>query len=120
MDSEAQYRLSMPCRQEAFMTQEHVVENRESLDAQVLDMHRALTSLIDRLGALDTANQRWAACTDPELKLVLASQRDSARKHVAMLVEWTRRRDPKLDKELRDALFKAGPIAAQYRYDENM
>jgi hypothetical protein len=102
------------------MTQEHVVENRESLDAQVLDMHRALTSLIDRLGALDTYNQRFAACTDPELKLVLASQRDGTRKHVAMLLEWMRRRDPKLDKELRDALFKAGPIAAQYRYDENM
>jgi uncharacterized protein len=106
--------------EEAAMTQEHVVENRESLDAQVLDMHRALTSLIDQLGALDMLNQRFAACTDPELKLVLASQRDSTRKHVAMLVEWARRRDPKLDKELRDALFKAGPIAAQYRYDENM
>jgi hypothetical protein len=106
--------------QEAVMTQEHVVESRENLDAQVLDMHRALMSLIDKLGALDMANQRFAACTDPELKLVLASQRDSTRKHVAMLMEWGRRRDPKLDKELREALFKAGPIAAQYRYDENM
>ena len=102
------------------MTQEHIVEPRENLNAQVLDMHRALTALIDRLGALDLQNQRIEACTDPELKLVLSSQRDATRKHVAMLLEWTRRRDPKLDKELRDALFKAGPIAAQYHYDENM
>ena len=102
------------------MTQEHAVEPREALGAQVLDMHRALTSLADKIGALDMLNQRIEACTDPELKLVLAAQRDATRKHVAMLLEWARRRDPKLDKELREALFKAGPIAAQYHYDENM
>ncbi len=100
------------------MTQEHVVEARENLNAQVLDMHRGLAALIDKLGALDMLNQRIEACTDPELKLVLASQRDAVRKHVAMLLEWTRRRDSKLDKELREALFKAGPIAAQYHYGE--
>jgi hypothetical protein len=105
---------------EAAMTQEHVVESRETLNAQVLDMHRALTSLADKLGALDMYNQRIEACTDPELKLVMSSQRDATRKHVAMLLEWARRRDPRLDKELREALFKAGPIAAQYHYDENM
>jgi uncharacterized protein len=102
------------------MTQEHVVESREQLGAQVLDMHRALTTLVDKLGTLDMYNQRIDACTDPELKLVMSSQRDAARKHIAMLLEWARRRDPKLDKELREALFKAGPIAAQYHYDENM
>ena len=102
------------------MTQEHAVEPREALGAQVLDMHRALTSLADKIGTLDMLNQRIEACTDPELKLVLAAQRDATRKHVAMLLEWARRRDPKLDKELREALFKAGPIAAQYHYDENM
>ncbi len=95
-------------------------EPREQLNAPLLDMHRALTSLIDRLGTLDTSNQRIEACTDPELKLVMASQRDTTRKHVAMLLEWMRRRDPKLDKELRDVLFKAGPIAAQFHYDEKI
>jgi hypothetical protein len=102
------------------MTQEHVVETRDALNAQVLDMHRALASLAERIGALDMLNQRIEACTDPELKQVLASQRDASRKQLAMLLEWARRRDPKLDKELREALFKAGPIAAQYHYDENM
>lgn len=102
------------------MTQEHTVEPRDSLNAQVLDMHRGLTALIEKLGELDTLSQRAEACTDPELRLVLGSQRDTARKHVAMLLEWARRRDAKLDKELRDALFKAGPIAAQYRYDEGV
>jgi hypothetical protein len=109
-----------PVSKEHHMTQEHVVESRDSLNAQVLDMHRALTSLADKVAALDMLNQRVEACTDPELKLVLASQRDTTRRQMAMLLEWARRRDPKLDKELREALFKAGPIAAQYHYDENI
>ena len=99
------------------MTQDHVVEPRDQLPAPVLDMHRALTTLADRLTALDVQNQRIELCTDPELKLVLASQRDATRKHIAMLLEWVRRRDVKRDKEMKEALFKAGPIAAPFHYE---
>ncbi|AKU20299.1 hypothetical protein MJ904_25375 [Massilia sp. MB5] len=99
------------------MAQEELIEERDYLNAQVIDMHRALRSLAEKLEQLDLLNQRIEACTDPELKLVMASQRDATRKHVAMLLEWVRRRDPKLDKEMKDALFKAGPIAAQYHYE---
>ena len=87
------------------------------LPAPLLDMQRALLSLSEKLIALDGLNQRHELCTDPELKLVLAHNRDATRQHIAMLLEWARRRDPKLDKELKAALFKAGPIAAQYHYD---
>ena len=66
------------------MTQEHVVEPRDYLNAQVLDMHRALTSLSEKIEMLDLQNQRIEVCTDPELKLVMASQRDGTRKHIAM------------------------------------
>ncbi|WP_426162672.1 ferritin [Pseudoduganella sp. R-34] len=100
------------------MTQEHVVEPRDYLNAQVLDMHRALTSLSEKIEMLDLQNQRIETCTDPELKLVMASHRDSTRKQIAMLLEWVRRRDPKMDKEMKEALFKAGPIAAQYHYGD--
>ncbi|MBB3121300.1 MULTISPECIES: hypothetical protein [Telluria group] len=99
------------------MAQEELIEERDYLNAQVIDMHRALRSLAEKLEQLDLHNQRIEACTDPELKLVMASQRDATRKHIAMLLEWVRRRDPKLDKEMKDALFKAGPIAAQYHYE---
>jgi len=99
------------------MTQEHVVEPRDYLNAQVLDMHRALTTLSEKIEMLDLQNQRIEVCTDPELKLVLASQRDGLRKHIAQLLEWVRRRDPKLDKDMKETLFKAGPIAAQYHYE---
>ncbi|MES2264034.1 MAG: hypothetical protein V4724_36400 [Pseudomonadota bacterium] len=99
------------------MTQEHVIEPRDALPAPVLDMHRALTSLAEKLTTLDMHNQRIETCTDPELKLVLSAHRDATRKQIAMLLEWVRRRDTKLDKELKEALFKAGPIAAQFHYE---
>jgi hypothetical protein len=99
------------------MTQEHLVETRDDVPAPVQDMHRALASLIEKLSMLDMHNQRIEACTDPELKLVMAHNRDATRKHIAMLLEWVRRRDTKLDKEMKEALFKAGPIAAQFRYE---
>ncbi|MFD2272446.1 hypothetical protein ACFS07_18185 [Undibacterium arcticum] len=31
-----------------------------------------------------------------------------------MVLEWIRRHDPKLDHELRDALFKTGPITGDH------
>ncbi|WP_295999874.1 hypothetical protein [Rugamonas sp.] len=94
-----------------------LAEAPDSLSAPTLDMHRALTSLAEKVGALDALNQRHETCTDPELKLVLAHQRDSTRLHMAMLLEWVRRRDPKLDQEMKAVLFKAGPIAAQFHYE---
>lgn len=88
-----------------------------ALPAPVLDMHRALAALTEELAALDLNNQRFERCTDPELKRVLAHRCDGGRKQAAMLLEWVRRRDTRMDKELREALFKAGPIVAQYHYE---
>ena len=97
-------------------TDDHV-EDPGQLPAPALDMHRAVAALIGALTMLDQHNQRHEACTDPELRLVLAHHRDNARKQVAMLLEWMRRRDVRLDKELKEALFKAGPIAAPFHYE---
>ena len=66
---------------------------------------------------LDGLTQRHEACTDPELRLLLAHNRDAGKKQVAMLLEWLRRRDAVIDKEMKEALFKAGPIVAQYHYE---
>lgn len=99
------------------MPQEYLAEPFDTLPAPLKDMHRALSALGEKVAALDVLNQRHEACTDPELKLVLAHQRDVTRRQLAMLLEWARRRDPKLDKELKEALFKAGPITAQYQYE---
>ena len=85
----------------------------------MMDMHRAIASLTQELGALDRYSQRFEACTDPELKRVLAHHRDANLERVAMLLEWMRRRDPWLDHELRRTLFKAGPITAPNHHEIN-
>lgn len=99
------------------MIQEHSIEPREDLPAPTLDMHRAICMLVEQLQAFDLNNQRYEACTDPELRRLLAYHCDGGRKQVAMLFEWMRRRDARLDKEMKEALFKAGPIVAQYHYE---
>ncbi|WP_317203004.1 hypothetical protein [Janthinobacterium sp.] len=99
------------------MPHEELQEAAGALPAPTLDMHRAVAALSENLAALDANNQRVEACTDPELRRVLVHRGDAARKQVAMLLEWMRRRDARLDKELKDALFKAGPIVAPYHYE---
>jgi ferritin-like protein len=92
------------------MSNEGYHEPVEKLSPQTMDMHRAITSLMEELEAVDWYNQRVDACTDPELKEILAHNRDEEKEHAAMVMEWIRRRDPKMDHELRERLFKSGPI----------
>lgn len=100
------------------MSNEGYHEPIEKLSAQTMDMHRAITSLIEELEAVDWYNQRFDACTDPELKRILAHNRDEEKEHASMLLEWIRRRDPKMNHELHEALFKAGPITAPHKDPE--
>lgn len=96
------------------MSNEGYHEPVDKLSAETMDMHRAITSLMEELEAVDWYNQRVDAATDPELKKILAHNRDEEKEHAAMVLEWIRRRDPKLDKELRAALFKEGPITGDH------
>lgn len=96
------------------MSNEGYHEPVDKLSAETMDMHRAITSLMEELEAVDWYNQRVDAATDPELKKILAHNRDEEKEHAAMVLEWIRRRDPKMDKELRAALFKEGPITGEH------
>ncbi|AHE97354.1 encapsulin-associated ferritin-like protein [Thioalkalivibrio paradoxus] len=69
------------------------------------EMHRAIVSLMEELEAVDWYQQRVDACKDPELRAILAHNRDEEIEHAAMVLEWIRRRNPVFDKELRDNLF---------------
>jgi hypothetical protein len=51
------------------------------------------------------------ACKDEELKAILAHNRDEEKEHAAMVLEWIRRQDPVLNKELKDYLFTKKSIA---------
>lgn len=86
-------------------------ESEERLAPRTRDMHRAIVSLMEELEAIDWYNQRVDACKDKELRAILAHNRDEEKEHAAMVLEWIRRRDPTLDKELKDYLFTKEPIA---------
>ena len=87
----------------------HEAEDR--LDRATMDRHRALTSLQEELEAIDWYDQRIDAAEDAELKQILAHNRDEEKEHAAMVLEWIRRRDDVLSKELKDYLFTQKPIA---------
>ncbi len=86
-------------------------EDASKLRQEVLDMHRAIVSLMEELEAVDWYNQRADVCSDPELKAILEHNRDEEKEHAAMLLEWIRRQDGAFDKELKDYLFTDKPIA---------
>ncbi len=92
------------------MANEGYHEPVDELSDETRDMHRAITSLMEELEAVDWYNQRVDACKDKELAEILEHNRDEEKEHAAMVLEWIRRRDPVLDKELRDALFTDKPI----------
>lgn len=75
------------------------------LTDETRDMHRAISSLMEELEAVDWYNQRMDACKDPELRAILEHNRDEEKEHAAMVLEWIRRRDAKMSEELKDYLF---------------
>ncbi|MDZ7750875.1 MAG: ferritin-like domain-containing protein [Gammaproteobacteria bacterium] len=93
------------------MSNEGYHEPADKLSEETKDMHRALVSLMEELEAVDWYNQRVDACSDPALRAILAHNRDEEKEHAAMVLEWIRRRDSKLDGELKDYLFTDKPIA---------
>ncbi len=87
------------------MANEGYHEPIEELSDETRDMHRAITSLMEELEAIDWYNQRVDACKNRDLGAILTHNRDEEKEHAAMLLEWIRRQDPTFDKELKDYLF---------------
>ncbi len=93
------------------MANEGYHEPYEELSDETRDMHRAIISLMEELEAVDWYNQRVDVCKDKELREILIHNRDEEKEHAAMVLEWIRRRDPKIDKYLKHFLFKDGDTA---------
>ena len=85
-------------------------EPEGKLSADTIDRHRALASIQEELEAVDWYAQRVDATADADLAAVLAHNRDEEKEHMAMTLEWLRRRDPMLDQHLRTYLFTSGSI----------
>lgn len=87
-------------------------ESTDELKPETMDRHRAIVSIMEELEAIDWYDQRVDAARDPELKAILAHNRDEEKEHASMALEWLRRRDPVWNKQLRNYLFTEKPILA--------
>lgn len=92
------------------MSSESLHESAKALRPETIDRHRAVSSLMEELEAVDWYDQRIDAASDDELKQILAHNRDEEKEHAAMVLEWLRRKDAKLDEHLRTYLFTAKPL----------
>jgi uncharacterized protein len=88
-------------------------ESEERLRPETMDRHRAVVSIMEELEAVDWYDQRVDAAGDEELRRILAHNRDEEKEHAAMALEWLRRRDTALDRQLRKWLFTEKPIAEE-------
>jgi ferritin-like protein len=85
-------------------------EPARELSPATIDRHRAITSLMEELEAVDWYEQRVDATSDEELGAILEHNRDEEREHAAMILEWLRRNDPRWDRVFRTYLFTEAPI----------
>lgn len=85
-------------------------EDPASLSGGAIDRHRAIVSIMEELEAVDWYDQRAEAASDPDLKQILAHNRDEEKEHAAMVLEWLRRHDDILSAQLQTYLFQDGPI----------
>jgi ferritin-like protein len=92
------------------MSSEGLHVPREKLSRTTLNMHYAITSLIEELEAVDWYRQRADDCDDAELKAVLLHNANEEIEHAAMTLEWIRRNDGAFQKELKEYLFTEGSI----------
>lgn len=83
------------------------------------DLHRAITSLMEELEAVDWYQQRIDVTKDQELASILRHNRDEEIEHAAMVLEWLRRRVPKFNEELREYLFTDKPIVGIEEKDDD-
>ncbi len=95
------------------MASEGYHEPINELSDATRDMHRAISSLMEELEAVDWYQQRVDACKDPELKKILEHNRDEEKEHAAMVLEWIRRKDKFFSKQLKEYLNTTGSIAGK-------
>jgi len=79
----------------------------ENLDERTKDMSRARQSLIEEVQAIMFYDERYNATKDVGLKDVIKHNRDDEKEHFSLLLEYLRRNDPELDRELKEILFSS-------------
>jgi ferritin-like protein len=95
------------------MSSEGLHVPRESLQPRTLNLHYAITSLIEELEAIDWYRQRADDCDETDLKAILLHNAREEIEHASMALEWIRRNDGEFDKQLKEYLFSEGSITEQ-------
>jgi hypothetical protein len=86
---------------------------REKLRRETLNLHYAITSLMEEFEAVDWYRQRADDCDDPTLKAILLHNAREELEHAAMVLEWIRRNDAEAGAQLKEYLFKEGSITGR-------
>ena len=76
------------------------------------DLVRALMSVKEELEAITWYHQRVVTAADPQIKAIMAHNRDEEMEHAAMGLEWLRRNMPGWEEVMRTYLFTTGDITA--------
>ena len=92
------------------MSSEALHVAREKLSRKTLEMHYAITSLMEEFEAVDWYRQRADDTDDAELKAILLHNAKEELEHAAMVLEWIRRNDEDAGEQLKEYLFKEGSI----------
>jgi uncharacterized protein len=92
------------------MASETYHEPLEQIPEPTRDLHRAISSLMEELEAVDWYQQRAGATQDPELRAILEHNRDEETEHAMMVLEWIRRNNSVFAENVETYLSKTGPI----------
>jgi hypothetical protein len=94
------------------MSSEGLHVSRDRLSREALNLHYAITSLMEELEAVDWYRQRADDCDDAALKAILLHNMREEMEHAAMVIEWLRRNSRDFEKQLKDYLFTDRDIVA--------
>ena len=71
-------------------------------DVENTDLKKARQSLVEEIEAVNWYETRIEEAKDKELKKVLEHNRDEEKEHIAMLLEWIRKKDPEQEKVFKE------------------
>lgn len=97
------------------MSSENLHAPRERLSQATLNLHFAITSLMEELDAIDWYRQRADDAEDEPLKELLLHNMREEMEHASMLLEWIRRHDADFERFLKTYLFSEGSILQEER-----
>ena len=80
-------------------------EVADDLSDKIKNLSRARQSLIEEMEAIMFYDERADATTDKNLKEIIIHNRDDEKEHFSLLLEYLRRNDPELDREMKEILF---------------